>query len=389
MSAVAEQTGAWLERFISQPPALAWMQSLRDAAFARFAALGFPNTHNEEWRFTNVSAIARTAFTPVAPDALLVYPESVKQLEPAQAEAHLARHAAFDRNPFVALNTAFLGNVVVLDIPRNAVIAQPIEITYEGTNGAAAHPRILILVGANAQCTIVETYKGTGTYFTNAVTEIVVGDRAVVDHYKVQQESVSTYHIATLQATIGRSATFASHSISLGGALVRNDVNATLSEGSDATLNGLYIVNGTQHIDNHTLIDHAMPHGTSHELYKGILDGNAHAVFNGKIIVRKDAQKTDSKQTNKNLVLSDNAVVDTKPELQIFADDVRCTHGATIGQLDAESLFYLQSRGIGKREARSLLTYAFAQDEVDRIKVQALRDSLERVLYEKFHEHAE
>ena len=389
MSAVAEQTVAWLEAFIGQPPAPAWLQSLRDAAFARFAELGFPTTHNEEWRFTNVAPIARTAFTPVAADALLVYPESVKKLAPAAAEAHLARHAAFDQNPFVALNTAFLGNVTVLEVPRNAVIEQPIEITHQGTDGTAAHPRTLIIVGANAQCTIVETYKGTGTYFTNAVTEIVVGDRAVVDHYKVQQESVSAFHIATLQATLGRSAAFSTHSISLGGALVRNDVNVTLSEGSDATVNGLYIVNGTQHIDNLTLIDHAMPHGTSHELYKGILDGKAHAVFNGKIIVRKDAQKTDSKQTNKNLVLSDDAVVDTKPELQIFADDVRCTHGATIGQLDAEALFYLQSRGIGKSQARRLLTYAFAQDVVDRIKVQSLRDSLEAILFEKFHEHAD
>src|ERR1017187_1107436 len=425
MSAVAEQTVAWLEHFIGQPPAPAWLQSLRDAAFARFAELGFPTTHNEEWRFTNVSAIARTAFAPGAPDALLVYPDSVKKLAPADAEAHLARHAAFDQNPFVALNTAFIGNVTVLEIPRNAVIEQPIEITYVAQGvpsgpvpavsrlvstpvgerdasggmsaGAAgrracatvAHPRTLIIVGANAQCTIVETYKGAGNYFTNAVTEIVVGDRAVVDHYKVQQESVNAFHISTLQVTIGRSAAFASHSISPGGALVRNDVNATLSEGSDATLNGLYIVNGTQHADNQTMMNHAMPHGPSHELYKGILDGKAHAVFNGKIIVRKDAQKTDSKQTNKNLVLSDDAVVDTKPELQIFADDVRCTHGATIGQLDAESLFYLQSRGIGKRQARNLLTYAFAQDVVDRIKVQSLRDSLERILFEKFHEHAE
>src|ERR1035437_2497736 len=389
MSAVAEQTGAWLEPFTNQPPAPAWLQQLRDAAFARFAELGFPNTHNEEWRFTNVSAIAGTAFMPNAPDALLVYPGYVKKLAPAEAEAHLAQHAAFDQNPFVALNTAFLGNVTVLEIPRNAVIAQPIEITYEGTDGAAAHPRTLILVGEGAQCTIVETYKGAGAYFNNAVTEIVVGDRAVVDHYKVQQESINAFHIATLQATIGSSAAFASNSISLGGALVRNDANATLSEGSDATLNGLYIVNGTQHVDNHTLIDHTMPHGPSHELYKGILDGKAHAVFNGKIIVRKDAQKTDSKQTNKNLVLSDNAVVDTKPELQIFADDVRCTHGATIGQLDAESLFYLQSRGIGKSQARSLLTYAFAQDVVDRIKVQSLRDSLEKILFEKFHERAD
>ena len=182
---------------------------------------------------------------------------------------------------------------------------------------------------------------------------------------------------------------FTTHSIALGGELVRNDVNVTLSQGSEATLNGLYIVNGSQHIDNHTSIDHAEPHGTSHELYKGILDGKSSAVFNGRILVRKDAQKTDSKQTNKNLVLSDEAVIDTKPELQIFADDVRCTHGATIGQLDAESLFYLQSRGIGKSDARSLLTYAFAQDIVDRIKLPLLRESLERIIFGKFHERPE
>ncbi|MCX6631349.1 MAG: Fe-S cluster assembly protein SufD, partial [Candidatus Solibacter sp.] len=337
----------------------------------------------------------------------LTRPESLpKDLEaggfagdPAAIAQHLGKHASFAENAFVALNTAMIEDGALVRVARGAVIEEPIEIFYLTTGGAqpiAVHPRSLIVVGEGAQCTIVEHYvgeryqgAGEGVYFNNVVTEIVVGDRAVVDHYKVQQESVNAFHIATLQATLGRSATFASHSISLGGALVRNDANAALSTGSDATLNGLYIVNGTQHVDNHTMIDHAMPHGTSHELYKGILDGKAHAVFNGKIIVRKDAQKTDSKQTNKNLVLSDDAVVDTKPELQIYADDVRCTHGATIGQLDAESLFYLQSRGIGKREARSLLTYAFAQDVVDRIKVQSLRDSLERILFEKFHEHAE
>jgi len=389
MTAVAEQTGALLGHFTNQPAAPAWLQTLRDTAFARFAELGFPDTHNEEWRFTNVAPIAKTAFAPAASDARVVIPANVKQLELAGAEAHLARHAAPDQNAFVALNTAFLGNVTVLEIPRGVIVEQPLEIAYEGADGGVTHPRILILVGEGAQCTIVETYKGAGKYFTNAVTEIVVGDRAVVDHCKIQRESASAFHVATLETSVGQNAAFASHSISLGGALVRNDVNATLSTGSDATLNGLYIVNGTQHVDNHTVIDHTMPHGTSHELYKGILDGKAHAVFNGRIFVRKDAQKTDSKQTNKNLVLSDDAVVDTKPELQIFADDVRCTHGATIGQLDAESLFYLQSRGIGKREARSLLTYAFAQDVVDRIKVPSLRDSLERILFEKFHEHAE
>jgi len=420
MTAVSEQTGAWLELFTNQLPAPAWLQPLKSAAFARFSELGFPTTKNEEWRFTNVAPVARTKFVAgrqgvkaskyaegplqlvFANGHLVSRPQSLpKGLEAgsilddaAAATQHLGKHASFDDNAFVALNTAMLADAAFVRVARGAVIEEPIEIFYltTGTSEATAvHPRVLVVVGADAHCTIVERYVGAGdgVYFNNAVTEIVAGDRAVVDHYKVQQESVNAFHISILQATLGQSATFASHSISLGGALVRNDANTTLSEGTDATLNGLYIVNGTQHIDNHTKIDHAMPHGTSHEMYKGILDGKSHAVFNGKIIVRKDAQKTDSKQTNKNLVLSDNAVVDTKPELQIWADDVRCTHGATIGQLDSEALFYLQSRGIGKREARSLLTYAFAQDVVDRIKVPALRDSLEKMLFEKFHEHAE
>src|ERR1017187_658802 len=365
MSAVAEQTGAWLEQFTSQPPAAAGLQPLREAAFARFAELGFPTTHNEEWRFTNVAPIARTRFS-------------------AGRKGTVGIDARVARGPIQLV----FANGHLLTRPESL----PKGLEAGGfADDPAAIAQHLGKHASVAHCTIVERYHGAGegVYFNNAVTEIVAGDRAVVDHYKVQQESLSAFHISTLAATIGRSANFASHSISLGGALARNDVNATLSEGSDATLNGLYIVNGTQHVDNHTVIDHAMPHGTSHELYKGILDGQAHAVFNGRIIVRKDAQKTDSKQTNKNLVLSDDAVVDTKPELQIFADDVRCTHGATIGQLDAEALFYLQSRGIGKSQARSLLTYAFAQDVVDRIKVQSLRDSLERILFEKFHEHAD
>ena len=389
MTAVSEQTGAWLAEFTQLPPAEPWIQELRQRAFARFAKLGFPTTHDEEWRFTNVAPIVRTNFPVAGADRLLAYADPVVELTPAEAEANLAHYAEIDQNAFTALNTAFLAGAVMLKVPAGAVIEKPIQIVYDAQEGTAAHPRTLILVGANAQCTIVETYKGAGAYFTNAVTEIVLGENAVVDHYKVQRESGEAFHVATMQVQVGRSANFSSHSIALGGALVRNDANAVLSEGSHATLNGLYIVNGTQHVDNHTVIDHAKPHGTSHELYKGILDGTAAAVFNGRIIVRKDAQKTDSKQTNKNLVLSDNAVIHTKPELQIHADDVRCTHGATIGQLDAESMFYLQSRGIGKQDARALLTYAFAQDIIDRVKVQSVKDELEQFLGEKLHEHAQ
>ena len=418
MTAVTEQIGTWVDEFTRQQPAAPWLQKLRESAFHRFVELGFPTTHDEEWRFTNVAPIARTAFRPALPPFmysvsspfqfhltfmnghLVERPENLPKgveagpftSDEEAVSQHLARYASYDRNAFAALNTAFCATGAVIRVPRGLVLDEPIAITYAtgpGTDGAVTHPRTLVLVGSDAHCTIVESYSGgEDAYFTNAVTEIVAGDGAVVDHYKLQLEGPRAYHVATMQVQLGRSANFSSHSISLGGALVRNDVNAVLSEGTEATLNGLYIVNGTQHIDNHTVIDHAKPHGTSHEMYKGILDGKANAVFNGRIIVRKDAQKTDSKQTNKNLVLSDEAVINTKPELQILADDVRCTHGATIGQLDAESLFYMQSRGIGKSDARNLLTYAFAQDIVDRIKVQSLRDSLERILFEKFHEHA-
>jgi Fe-S cluster assembly protein SufD len=388
MTAISEQTSAWLEQFTKHQDSEPWLQELRDAAFQRFVELGFPTTHNEEWRFTNVAPIARASLIVGQASGT----PSKYRVSLAEAHPHLAKHASFDRNAFVALNTAFLHEVSVLRIPRNTVVEEPIEITYDcGGSGGPLHatqPRTLVLVGSGSQCTIVETYKGAGPHLTNAVTEIVAGDGAVIDHYKVQQESLTAWHVATMHATLGRSANFSSHSISLGASLARNDANVTLSEGTEATLNGLYIVTGSQHVDNHTAIDHAMPHATSHELYKGILDGKASAVFNGKIIVRKDAQKTDSKQTNKNLVLSGEAVINTKPELQIFADDVRCTHGATIGQLDSEMMFYLRSRGIGATEARSLLIYAFAQDIVDRVKVQSLRNSLERVLFERFHEHA-
>jgi Fe-S cluster assembly protein SufD len=418
MTAIAEQTGAWLEDFTRQQPAEPWIQQLREAAFARFAEVGFPTTHDEEWRFTNVAPIVRTRFEPARAWAWSVSAPAVIQLvfvngelverpqelpkgveagslmdAPEAARQHLARYASYESQAFTALNTAFLAGGAFVHIPRGLVLEQPIEIVW--VTGPAAtptvtHPRTLVLVGADAHCSILESYGGAGdVYFTNAVTEIVAADSSVVDYYKLQQEGPLAYHVGAVHAALGRSANFGSHSISLGGALVRNDVNVTLSEGTEATLNGLYLVDGTQHVDNHTTIDHARPHGTSHELYKGILDEKASAVFNGRILVRKDAQKTDSKQTNKNLVLSDDAVINTKPELQILADDVRCTHGATIGQLDAEAMFYLQSRGIAKAEARSLLTYAFAQDIVDRIKVQSLKDSIERILVEKFHEHAQ
>ena len=369
-----------------------FLEHLREDARQRFSELGYPTTHDEDWRFTSVAPIARATFVPVSRTGLLACPvpgvEIEKLSESNQIEAHLARYANYQTNAFVALNTANFEDGLLIRIAKGAVIEQPIQLVFESSaNGKAtvAHPRTLILADADSHATIVETYRGGGAYFTNAVTELVAGDNAVIDHYKLQTESPQAFHVATLQVQVGRGANFRSHSISFGGALVRNDVNAVLSEGCECTLNGLYLVSGEQHIDNHTSIDHAKPHAASHELYKGILDGQSSAVFSGKILVRKDAQKTDAKQTNKNLVLSEEAVINTKPELQIHADDVRCTHGATIGQLDPEAIFYLQSRGIGLAEARNLLIYAFARDIVDRIKVAPLREELERTLLEKLH----
>lgn len=402
------------------------MEAIRQDAARRFAELGFPTTRDEEWRFTNVSSIAKTQFSPApshwnAPEEAqldeslspsegglrLVFingryspelsaqklPQGIRATPLREAngavKAHLARYAAYQDRAFVALNTAHFDEGACIEIPKGAVVEEPIHLVFLMTGGdvpVISHPRSLVVIGPDSQATVVESYLGRGAkYFTNAVTEIVAGDHSVVDHYKLQEEDERSFHVATLQVQIGRDANFSTHSISLGGGLVRNDINAVLAEGAGATVNGLYLASGSQHVDNHTAIDHARPHGTSHELYKGILGGTSAAVFSGKIIVRPGAQKTDAKQTNKNLVLSEDATINTKPELQIHADDVRCTHGATIGQLDQEAIFYLQSRGIAPEQARDLLTYAFARDIIDRVKIGPLRARLEKIVLERLH----
>lgn len=413
---------------------------LRRQAMARFAEWGFPTPKHEEWKYTNVAPIARTLFRRAArgewrggrpigtdrsnppepetcnpqPSTRLAFvnglyqpalstvaplPRGVKVSSLAAAletdfervEAHLARSTRFDGQPFVSLNTALMEDGAFIYIPRGVAVEEPIYLSFIGSAGAdpiVSHPRILIVAEENSQATVVETYVGggslgAGVYFTNAVTEIVAAENAVLEHYKVQRESETAFHVAMLQIRQKRESNVTSHSLSVGGALVRNDIRVVLDgPGGEATLNGLYLVNGSQHVDNHTLIEHAKPHCNSHELYKGILDGHATGVFNGKIHVLPDAQKTDAKQTNQNLLLSRDAVVDTKPQLEIFADDVRCTHGATVGQLDADAVFYLRSRGIGLAEARGLLTFAFANDILQRVKVAPLRTQLEALLRE-------
>jgi len=394
----------------------------------RFAELGFPTTRQEEWRHTNFSPIAQVPFrlAESKPNGLtaadladytfgseeccrLVFVNGrhspalssqkalprgvrVKSLAAALAgdrevlEPHLARHAAYDHNPFTALNTAFIADGAFVFLPAGAVLKNMIHLLFLSTGpevSAVSHPRNLIVLGSGSQATVVESYVGLKRerYFTNAVSEIVAGSDSVLDHYKLQREDEGAFHVATVNAHLERSSNVVSHSISLGGALVRNDINMVMDgEGCQALLNGLYVTHNTQHVDNHTIIDHAKPHCDSREVYKGILNDKSTGVFNGKIIVRQNAQKTNAKQTNKNLLLSEEALVNAAPQLEIFADDVKCTHGATIGRLNDDELFYMRSRGIGEESARTLLTYAFASDILGVMKVKPIQCQIDLVL---------
>jgi len=410
------------QRTLNEP---AGLTAMRRQAIERFAELGFPTLRQEEWRLTNVAPVAQGSFRwpdgdpdAVAPGRLaphifdaaarLVFVDGrfaprlsavgdlpqgvivsslaeVLARDPGRLEPWLGRFARFDRQPFVALNTAFLRDGAFIYVPRGAVTG-PIHLLFlsSGEEGrpTLSFPRNLFVAGEGSQTAIVETYAGEGAYFTAPVTELVAGPGAVIDHYKVQRESLGAFHLATFQVQGERASVPSSHSISIGGALVRNDVNAVLDgEGIDCILNGLYFGDGRQIVDNHMRVEHAKPHCASHELYKGILDGRARAVFNGLIHVRHGAQKTDAKQSNRNLLLSRDAVANSNPQLEIFADDVKCTHGSTVGQLDEDAVFYLRSRGIGAEAARSLLTYAFASDIVERIKVEPVRRDLEEFLF--------
>ena len=300
----------------------------------------------------------------------------------ATVQEHLGRYAESGKYGFVALNTAFVSDGAYIEIPKGLVLDGPVQILHVSTRAGApqiSQPRVLIVAGQEAQGKIIEIYLGLGenANFTNAVTEIVAGENSSIDYVKVQHESTKAFHVATVIAHEARSATVTTNTIDFGAQLGREDLITVLDgEGAESHLNGLYVTTGSQLIDNHTAIDHAKPHCASREFYKGVLDDKSTAVFNGKIIVRQDAQKTDSKQSDKNLLLSEDAVINTKPQLEIYADDVKCTHGATIGQIDAESIFYLRSRGIGREDARNLLIVAFANDIIDRIKHQPLRERL-------------
>ena len=383
VEAVAPQLAPYVEAFERTPHTEA-----QRAAFEQFLAQGMPSQHDENWKFTNLAPLVKTAFEPAEPgDAaraqkiLAGFPDDENRivfLNGRRFNAPPQQHAAEKSRasgPFVSLNAAFSSDAAVVHV--RGAMAEPVHVIHiflPGAHPQMTHPRNVFVFESGAQGSIIETYVGEGTYFHNAVTEIVVGEGAIVEHVKLQRESLDAFHISVIHVEQARGSVFTSRSFALGGALARTEIYALLDEGSECTLHGLYVVNGTQHADTRTVIDHAKPHAASHEVYKGILDGKSSAVFNGKIIVRKDAQKTDAKQTNKNLVLSEDATINTKPQLEIFADDVKCTHGATVGQLDAESMFYLRSRGIDAGQARAMLIDAFAHEVIDGIKEQKFRE---------------
>ena len=420
------------ERFEKQTNQPAWLFPLRKAGIACFAEQGFPTLKDEDWRFTNVAPIAGLPFKPMTDGARdksaselltgaaftkmagsrLVFvnghfaaelslvgklPAGVKVSNLATAlakdsalvEKHLGRYAVGEGNAFAALNQAFFSDGVFIYVPSGISVEEPVQLIFISTAkqaGDTIHPRNLIIAEANSNLTVLESYLSTGNaaYFTNAVTEIVAGDNARVEHVKYQDESADAYHIATIQGQFGRTSHVTVHSFAIGAKLSRNNIRAKLAgEGLECILNGLYLTKDEQLADHHMIVDHAQPHCASHEYFNGILDDRSKGVFHGRILVRQIAQKTDAKQTNKNLLLSDDATADTKPQLEIYADDVKCTHGATIGQLNDESIFYLRSRGIGTDTARSMLIHAFAGEIIERIRCVGAREELDKIVWDR------
>jgi Fe-S cluster assembly protein SufD len=430
---------AFHERASANDPA--WLSRLREGAMSRFEQAGFPTIGDEEWKYTNVTGIAKGNFVPSLNTQASAPALTTAQLEPfiydeARASrlvfvngiysaelssldalpegacvvnlpdalegehaevvrAQLARSADYQEGAFVALNTAFISAGAFLFVPKGVRVQAPVQLLFlsapRGTSEEArvSFPRVLVFADEGSEATVIESYGSVfedSVYWTNAVVEIVLAANARLEYYKVQRESQGAFHTATTTAVLGRSSSFNSTAITMGAALARHDIRILLdAEGAECWVDGLYVVGTGQHADTHSMIDHRQPHCTSHQLYKGILDGKSRAVFNGKVMVREGAQKTDAMQTNRNLLLSDEARVDTKPQLEIFADDVKCAHGATVGQLEEEELFYLISRGLRPDLARNLLTYGFAEEVITKIKVESIRTQLDEAVLNRLH----
>lgn len=415
---------------------LSSISNLRKEALNKFSELDFPTTKDEEWKYTSIAPLLQYNFKPdfekrsiskelvnkftfesLEPNVVIVvnglyYPEfttlndipegvtvnSILKMISSNSllvEKHFGKYAEFGTHIFTSLSTAFTKDGVFIHVPEGKIVEQPIHIlfiTESGNEKLLVQPRNLFIADKNSQVTIIEHFVNidSAVYFTNAVTEAVVGENAVFDHIKLQEESKEAFHIGRTEIDQERTSNFTSHSVSLGASLSRNDFNAKFNdEGGECTLNGLFLTEDNQLFDTHTLIDHAKPYCNSHEHYKGILDDTSRGVFNGKVMVRKDAQKTNAFQENNNIILSREALVNTKPQLEIFADDVKCSHGATIGQLDKDAMFYLKARGIGDETARAILIHAFASDVIRSVKVEPVRNYIEEILTKKFNQPEE
>jgi Fe-S cluster assembly protein SufD len=430
-----KKSGSYLqnfERMEQRKEQPGWLLPLRRAGFSSFERQGFPTLQDEDWRFTNVAPIARLSFKPVleAPDegaaagaldrapfkglpgSRLVFvdghyspklsrraslPAGVKAVNLATAltedaafvEKHLGCHAQAQGNVFAALNQAFFLDGAFVHVPAGVSVADPIQLMFISSAqlpGASSHPRNLIVAEAGSSVTVIESYVSAGkaVCLTNAVTEIVARENSRVELLKFQDEAIESFHLSTLQGKFGRASNVILHSFALGARLSRNTIRAGLEgEGLECVLNGLYLTRDDQLADHHMVVEHIEPHCASHEYFNGILDDRSKGVFHGRIYVHQAAQKTDAKQTNKNLLLSDDATADTKPQLEIYADDVKCTHGATVGQLNNEAIFYLRSRGVGVETARRMLIHAFAGEIIERIRCQPAREELDRIVWER------
>jgi len=437
MTAVADRYLADFKTFSSNGAGSApsWLKEIRERAMARFVELGFPTTKQEEWRFTSVAPIAGTAFTlahgprsplpasaevervalGAGPRVVFVDGRYVAQLSTATnvlagvragslagvigagpigdlVREHLARHARWEESAFAALNTAFVADGAFVHVAAGVSLDRPLEVVYLSTGHVGlegpvvSHPRTLIVVDRGAQAAVVETYAtlAGGVYWTNAVTEAVVGEGARLELFRVQREGPESFQVATTHSRQERDSYLALHVVAVGAALARHDVSTVLDgAGAELILNGLYLLSGAQHADHHTVIDHAQPHCASHEFFNGVLAERAHGVFTGRIIVRPGAQRTDSKQTNNNLLLSTEARADSQPQLEIYADDVKCTHGSTVGPIDQNQLCYLRSRGLSPEAARSILTYGFGAEILDRMRHPDVRARLDRLVRER------
>jgi len=430
MSAVPRTAGNSAERyravFDARTRSEDTLTQWRRDALQRFVTQGFPTQRDEDWKYTNLRRLESRSFAPAEPTLGRVdespwiadagrrivllngrahaalstaapQPPGVTVLTlgqwmekaPGEVAALLAQHAS-GASAFESMNQAFCDDGVVIEIGESVEVDQPIYVVHQWTGGAAAvmsHPRVLVRAAANSRCTLIEHYIGAADSetLTNSVVTLEIGAGANVKHYRLQQESTRSFHIGSVAAHLARDSRYDCQDIALGGSLARTSIVATLQgPGAEANLHGLFIPGSTQHIDTYTLVDHVAPHTRSNEEYRGIADGRGRGVYRGKVIVRKDAQKIDSRQSSRNLLLSPTAEIDTRPELEIYANDVKCSHGATTGQLDATALFYLRSRGLSEAQARTLLIRAFAESILSTIELPPLRAHVEQQLNARF-----